>query len=112
MNAVQIEEILATYRKYGWHLHRVLLTGRLRGKLGNSTVALFGETEIAAAEIDAAWFTRDSGKTRTAWELRHLSSTPFALFESFEKNADEEEIRDTKAEMEMRLAKLIVKRNN
>lgn len=112
MNAGQIEEILSTYRKYGWHLHRVLLTGKLLEKLGNLPAALFGETEISAAEIDAAWFTRDSGKIRVAWELRHLSNTPFALFETFEKGADEAEIEETKAEMETRLAKLVVKRNN
>lgn len=112
MNAGQIKEILATYRKYGWNLHRVLLTDKLREKLSTSVAVIFGETEIAAAEIDAAWFTRDSGKDRIAWELRHLNPTPFALFESVEKERSEKECEEIKAEMEIRLANLIAKRNN
>ena len=112
MNAGQITEILSLYRKFGWHLSRVLLTESLTKNLAASIETIFDGAEIASAEIDAAWFTRDSGKSRVAWELRHLSETPFALFESFEKITDEAEIAETKAEMEIRLAKLLAKRNN
>lgn len=108
MNDWQTAEILAVYRKHGWHLHSVLLTGKLKF----NAAEIFGDAEMIKADVDAAWFTRDSGKTRVAWELRHLSETPFALFESFEKDTDEAEIKETKAEMELRLAKLVAKRNN
>ena len=112
MNAGQVKEVLTTYRKYGWNLHRVLLTDTLRKKLSESTKDLFADSDIVSAVVDAAWFTRDSGKDRTAWELRHLDTTPFALFESVEKDMSEEECEEIKAEMEMRLANLITKRNN
>lgn len=112
MNAGQITEILSLYRKHGWHLRRVLLTETLREKLAASIETIFGETEIVSAQIDAVWLTRNSGKNRAAWELRHLSSTPFALFETFEKTTDEAEITKIKTEMESALAKLVAKRNN
>ena len=109
MNAGQITEILSLYKKYGWQLSRVLLTGKLQKELSET---IFGDTEIVSAEINAAWFTRDSGKNRVAWELRHLSETPFALFETFEKTTDEAELAEIKSEMETRLAKILAKRNN
>lgn len=112
MNSGQIKEILSVYRKHDWNLHRVLLTAKLKEKLSASTGKVFGDADIVSADIDAAWFTRNSGKSRVAWELRHLSETPFALFETFEKSQDETEIEEVKAEMETRLAKLIAKRNN
>lgn len=112
MNGGRIKEILSVYRKHDWNLHSVLLTAKSREKLSASTAKIFGDAEIVSADVDAAWFTRDSGKTRTAWELRHLSETPFALFETFEKTVPETEIKEIKAEMETRLAKLIAKRNN
>ena len=112
MNHGQITEILSLYRKHDWRLHRILLTGEAKKKLSAEIENLFGETEIVTANIDAAWFTRDSGKNRVAWELRHLSETPFALFETFEKAADEAEIAEAKTEIETRLAKLLAKRNN
>ncbi len=112
MNAGQITEILSLYGKHGWQLSRVLLTDKLREKLAKSIETIFNKSEIVSAEIDAAWLTRDSGKNRVAWELRHLSSTPFALFETFEKTTDEAEITEIKTEMESRLAKLLAKRNN
>lgn len=112
MNAGHIEEILAQYRKFGWELESVLLTEKLRGKLSADIEKLFGAAEIRDAEINAAWLTRDSGKSRSAWELRHLSETPFAVFETFEKDIKGAELEENKREMETRLAKILSKRNN
>ena len=102
INAEAISEILSLYKKYGWNLRRVLLSEKLERQLSPSFEILFGNTEITAAEIDAALFSRPSGK-REAWELRHLSNTPFAIFESFEKEVPEKVLREKLLEMEERL---------
>ena len=64
---------------------------------------LFGEAEIVSSEINAVWFSRASTKKREAWEIRHLSEIPFALFETFEENVDEEILQESLSEMETRL---------
>lgn len=103
IDADVIQEILSLYKKHGWNLRRVLLSEKLRENLSASVGKLFETTEIIPSEIDAAWFSRDSGKTRVAWELRHLSQTPFAVFETFENTVAEEVLREKMLEMEKRL---------
>jgi len=96
----QIGEILAQYKKHGWNLRRVLLSASAKGKLPAS---LFGQAEIISSELDAAWFSRASPEGREAWELRSLSTAPFALVEVFEED-DEEDVREeARREMETRL---------
>lgn len=73
----QIEQIIAQYSKHGWKLRRVLLSGRLMPLSG--TAEMFGDAEILSSELDAAWFTRSSRPGITAWELRRLSTAPYAL---------------------------------
>lgn len=98
INAEQIQEILSLYKKYGWKLERILLTAKLKKTLDNFTA----DAEIIESEIDAAWFSRPSGE-KEAWELRRLNNTPYALFETFETD-DEEEVREEiRREMEARL---------
>ncbi len=78
----QIEDILSLYKKHGWNLRRVLLCGELKDSLDDATLEeLFGESELTDAEINAAWFSRPSKRGKTAWELRHLSENPYAIFE-------------------------------
>ena len=103
IDAEQIREIIATYKKHGWNLSRVLLSGELEKKLFDLAENLFGDAEIVSSEIDAVWFSRKSRNDRIAWEIRLLSEKPFALFESFA--ADEEQIfvKKTLKEMETRL---------
>jgi len=84
-----VRDILSQYKKHGWNLRRVLLLPETKKKLFNSLEILFGDAEIVSSGINAAWFSRPSMKNRTAWELRHLSEIPFALFETFEENTDE-----------------------
>ncbi len=103
INAEQIKEITATYKKHGWKISRVLLSERLREKLSAEAENLFADAEIVSSEIDAVWFTRKSGNDRAAWEIRRLSENPFALFESFPLDEDEKIIKKKRKEMETRL---------
>jgi hypothetical protein len=107
IGAGQIAEILALYKKHGWILRRVLLSGALKKSLAGSLEPLFGAAaEIRDAEIDAVWFSRRSKPDEEAWEIRRLSESPFALMEIFD-NDDDEEIREaTLAEVETRLKAL------
>ncbi|CAN5580303.1 hypothetical protein BH20ACI4_BH20ACI4_01590 [soil metagenome] len=99
----QIAEILSLYKKHGWILSRVLLSAGLEKNLSEKRENLFGAVEIASSEIDAAWFTRPSKGGNTAWELRHLSTAPFALFEVFEADAEENYKKEKLREMEKSL---------
>lgn len=101
ITAEQIGEILSLYEKHGWKISRVLLSEELSRSLGEETRSeLFGPAPTGRADIDAVWFTRPSKHGRTAWELRHLSAAPYALFElSGETGLTDE----TMKEMENRL---------
>lgn len=103
IDAEQISEILAQYRKHGWNLRRVLLSDNTQKSLADSRQSLFGETEIINSETDAVWFSRVSEKSGEAWELRRLSATPFALFEVFDDEDDEVVREETRFEMEERI---------
>ena len=98
-----IEAILTQYRKHGWKLRRVLLLPELRSEYLDALTILCGDAEIAASDVNGAWFSRPSAENREAWELRHLSETPFALYEAFAYDADEDFCSGKKLEMETRL---------
>ncbi|MEK7723439.1 MAG: hypothetical protein AAB336_03755 [Acidobacteriota bacterium] len=99
ITAEQIQDILSLYSKYGWTLRRILLTPKLKKHLADFTA----DAEFIESEIDAVWFSRASADDKEAWELRRLSETPYALFETFEED-DEEEVREEiRREMEARL---------
>lgn len=102
INAEAISEILSIYKKHGWRLRRVYLSKKLKNNLA-PTESQFGDAEIVSAEIDAALFSRDSGKVNEAWELRHLSDAPFAIFELIEKQTGEKDLRAKLLDMEKRL---------
>lgn len=93
LNAGQIAEILALYRRHGWILRRVLLTDALRERLGDEAERLFVEVETRRSDLDAAWFARPPKNGDETWELRRLSDAPFALTEFFEAD-DAPEIRE------------------
>ena len=80
INIQQIQDILSLYAKYDWQLRRVLLTNALGSSIDNKK-ELFGDAEITESDINAAWFSRKSGKDSESWELRRLSTTPYALIE-------------------------------
>ncbi len=82
-----IENILEQYKKHGWQLSRVLLTGRLKAALPEPQL-LFGNIAIRPSDLDAAWFSRPSRPGTVAWEIRHLSDNPFAFVVGVNDGAD------------------------
>lgn len=103
LNTEQILEIIRLYTKHDWNLRRILLTSELRKELGDSLSSACDGSTIIDSEIDAVWFSRQSGKDNEAWELRRLDESPYALFEIFDAD-DEEQVREEiRSEMEQKL---------
>ena len=97
---------LAMYRKHGWQLARVLMTTEMLTALKREQTRAGDEDElrfegVAAreSELDAMWFRRPSAEGREAWELR-LAAEPYALFELFEPDEEEEDREDVRRELE------------
>lgn len=103
-------EIIDTYLRHGWQLERVLLrTETLRvieamTATTSSPNVLFDDASVRESTVDALWFKRTAQATgREAWELRLVSDSPYALFETFEADEAEEDREDVRREMESRL---------
>ena len=104
IDTAQIEKILSLYRKHGWTLRRVLLSDALRTRISDRIQALFdAEAAFVTSEINALWFSRASTEGDEAWEIRHLSQTPFALIEVFAADEDEEIREERLREMEVEI---------
>ena len=101
----QIKEILATYKKHGWQLRRVLLTPKTRTEIEDESWA--GDAPIQVREFDALWFSRGSQRNREAWELRLIATTQYALFETFEADEPEDAREEVRKEMEARMAERV-----
>ena len=86
-----IASILDQYEKHGWKLRRVLLSRDLLKK-DPEIVDAFDGAEMQDAEIDAAWFSRSSRPGLTAWELRYLSTTAYALLETISDGTATDEL--------------------
>ena len=102
-------EIIATYRKHGWQLRRVLMTSETRAEAGKRAEGLFESVRIDDALIDALWFSRTSHKNREAWELRLVADVPYALFETFAADHAQEAREDVRLEMEARMREYLAK---
>ena len=110
MNQIdRLLEIVATYRKFGWSLRRVLLTPDTATSCAEREKTLFAEATVADSIIDAVWFSRPSHEKREAWELRLVSETPYAIFETFESDETEEQREDLRREMEARMREHVAK---
>lgn len=96
-------EIIDTYQRHGWELQRVLLRPESRADLAEQKEELLKEARLIEAEFDALWFSRPSHAGREAWELRLVATQPYALFEAFEADEDEELREDARREMENRM---------
>jgi hypothetical protein len=96
-------EIIASYQRHGWKLRRVLLRPATRADLKDAADRLFGDALLIEAGFDALWFSRPSHAGREAWELRLVAPQPYALFEAFEADEDEELREDARREMENRM---------
>lgn len=104
ISAQEIKSILETYEKYDWKLRKILLTKNLKNDLKEEDLKrLFGEAEISEAEIDGAFFSRNSKNDKIAWELRHLNANPFAVFELIDREAGAAECVEILKRMENRL---------
>jgi hypothetical protein len=104
----QFRATLATYRRHGWQLARVLMTTetlvalrREQAEAGGHDTDELSFEGIAAreSELDAMWFRRPSAEGREAWELR-FAAEPYALFELFEPDEAEEDREDVRRELE------------
>jgi hypothetical protein len=101
MNQIdRLLEIVTTYQKHGWSLRRILLNAEVGSLPEHQSLA---NVEVEPAAIDAVWFSRPSHDQREAWELRLVADTPYALFETFEKDETEEQCAEMRREMEARM---------
>lgn len=96
-------EVVAKYRQFGWELRSALLQPATRSELDTQEAELLKSVPVRDSTFDALWFSRPSHNDRVAWELRLLSETTYALFETFEPNETEEEREEFKQEMEARM---------
>ena len=96
-------EIISTYRKHGWQLRRALLSREQRAEILGQENNLWEGIRVDEAPIDALWFSRPSQENREAWELRLIAESPYALFETFEPDEDEELREEARLEMEARM---------
>lgn len=104
-NADLFMELVATYRKHGWELRRVLMQPATLAELKSGEAELLTKVPVKEATFDALWFSRPSHDKREAWELRLLAQTQYALFETFEPDESEEERDDVRREMEAELGR-------
>jgi len=102
----QIRQILSIYEKFDWTLERVLLTEKLSKNLSADMKDMFRNTEKEISSINAVWFSRPSNKGGKTWELRHLSSNPFALCKTFGSSPNQEERNRLVKKMETQLKKI------
>ena len=100
MTAELFREIIAPYQRHGWNLRRVLLRPETRAALSEQLSELFPKAQLIEADFDALWFARPSHAGREAWELRYVAAQPYALFEAFEADEDEELREEARREME------------
>jgi hypothetical protein len=96
------QQIIATYRRHGWDLRRVLLQPDTRAALGENLTD-FENADLRDDQIDALWFARPSQFGREAWELRLASEQPYALFEAFEAEETESIREEKRTQMEERM---------
>lgn len=102
-----IREILSLYRKHGWILRHVLLSEELTKALSGSIDRLFTGSEIMPSALDALWFSRSSRPGSVAWEIRHLSESPFALVETIGSDFTDEERDEALRSAEIKMAEIV-----
>src|SRR5690349_11190943 len=102
MNNELAKQIAANYEKHGWQLRRILAASPTRDQR-QEIAEVFAAMPIAEAEKDALWFARPSHAGREAWELRLVAEQPYALFEAFEADENEEEREEMRREMENKM---------
>jgi len=104
-------ELLTTYHRHGWQLRALLLAPETITELKGGEDDLLQSVMIKDSPVDALWFSRPSHEQREAWELRLLSETQYALFETFEADETEEQREEMRQEMEARLRDYVTGRS-
>lgn len=94
-------ELVTIYQRHGWKLKAALLGVETVAEL--SSDGLLESITVKDSPVDALWFSRPSHEQREAWELRLLSETQYALFETFEADETEEQREEMRGEMEARM---------
>jgi hypothetical protein len=96
-------ELVATYRRHGWELKGVLLRPETLSEITADGSDRLRSVTVKDSPVDAIWFSRPSHQNREAWELRLLSETQYALFETFEPDETEDQRDEMRQEIEARL---------
>src|SRR5215813_4064554 len=96
-------ELITIYQRHGWQLRALLLRSESIAELKKGEADLPQSADIKDSPVDGLWFSRPSHEQREAWELRLLSETQYALFETFEADETEEQREEMRQEMEARL---------
>jgi hypothetical protein len=99
----RFRETISSYRKHGWQLRRVLISESTADALRRSGELDFDGIEPEGTPVDALWFARPSHAGREAWELRLIGDSPYALFEAFDADCDEDLREEKLREMQTRL---------
>ena len=110
MNKIDsFKETISSYRKHGWRLCRVLMSEDTKSAFTESGEIDFDGIEPRVELVDALWFSRPSHAGREAWELRLVGETPYALFEAFEADCDNESREEKLSEMQARMVEYAAK---
>jgi hypothetical protein len=95
IDAAAVGEIIAQYEKHGWTFRRALLSPDGKKVLRDA----FASDRTFDSDFDAIWFSRKSNPESEAWELRRLTSLPFALIAVVPTPVDDEELESTLAQV-------------
>ena len=86
-----VGEIISQYEKHGWTLRRALLSGEGRTRFAD----VLASVDTMGSDVDALWFSRRSQPGSEAWELRRLTTLPFALIAVIPDNSSADEVEST-----------------
>lgn len=98
-DAKQIEQVLKQYKEHGWTPRRALLVGKPDAAVN----ALLDDLELVKAAPNSIWFSRRSRPGMETWELRRISSPPYAILAFVPDTARADEAEKILAEAEERM---------
>jgi hypothetical protein len=106
-----LRELVGTYQRHGWELKSALLSPETIAEFNADPRDPLQSITVKESPVDAMWFSRLSHQNREAWELRLLSETQYALFETFEPDETEDQRDEMRQEMEARLRDYVAGRH-
>jgi hypothetical protein len=87
ISADQIRSLIAVYESNGWLLRRVVVRSSHLASIRDLLALQAPDAELAAGNVNAAWFSRKPQGKPVAWELRSLEATPYAILEFLDETA-------------------------